>query len=56
MPMVPRDLRPQYSALGVVVAHYDQGLPPLGSPAWRQINEDRYILEDRYMARAGKPG
>jgi hypothetical protein len=53
MLMVPRDPRPQYSALGVVVAHYDKGLPPLGSPAWRQINEDRYILEDR---RPGKPG
>jgi hypothetical protein len=43
---VPRDSRRQYSGLGVVIASIDHGLPPLGSPAWQQINSDRYILRE----------
>jgi hypothetical protein len=33
---VPRDPRPVYSGLGVVIASIDRGLPPLGSAGWRQ--------------------
>jgi hypothetical protein len=42
--IVPRDSRKQYSGLEAVITHYDKGLPPLGSPAWQQINSDLYIL------------
>jgi hypothetical protein len=54
--IVPRDSRRQYSTLEAVVAHYDKGLPPLGSQAWQQINSDRYILRegwDRTIPSAG---
>jgi hypothetical protein len=47
--IAPRDSRRQYSGLEIAVAHYDRGLPPLGSPAWQQINSDRYVLSDCYM-------
>ena len=47
--IVPRDSRRQYSTLEVMIAHYDRGLPPLGSPAWQQINSDRYILADNML-------
>jgi hypothetical protein len=47
---VPFDPRPQYSGLGVVIASYDRGLPPLGSPAWQQVNSDRYILREGWPA------
>jgi len=54
--IVPRDSRRQYSGLEVAIGHYDRGLPPLGSPAWQQINSDRYILRegrDRTIPGAG---
>jgi hypothetical protein len=49
--IVPHDSRKQYSGLEAVIAHYDSGLPPLGSPAWQQINSDRYILSSPVRAR-----
>jgi hypothetical protein len=54
--IAPRDSRRQYSGLQVAIGHYDRGLPPLGSPAWQQINSDRYILRegrDRTIPGAG---
>ena len=54
--IAPRDSRRQYSGLEAVIADYDRGLPPLGSPAWQQINSDRYILRegrDRTIPGAG---
>jgi hypothetical protein len=47
---VPKDSRPQLSGLGVVIAHYDQGLP---YHAVRQVGPDRYILSDRYTLSGG---
>ena len=46
--IAPRDSRRQYSGLQVAIGHYDRGLPPLGSPAWQQINSDRYILRENW--------
>jgi hypothetical protein len=48
MPSVPRDGRPQLTALDVIVGHIDKGWPALGSAGWRQVlpGVDSYMLEE----------